>query len=455
MKTSKQLNILYEFKTPLGYLGMGYRQQDLPHIFEYIQTSDLFSNSDTITTNCIKFLSTTHELYKKLKNTSGFYFQLVNVFLKDTPVHLDVIQKHYSDVSTANDDVYNMFSITFPKEHTCIEYLIGPLSDFFQPNTLKFLQSNPSVKVVFFDTWEGAYTYEDTFFDNFHSFVTSYNLDKEQICFVTNSFNIESRYTEYLLRKTKKSFMVCKTIPFLLFHTQTSTLGSSTVLDYDISYKRSKYYLNLNRNTGDRLHRADLVLGLIEKNIFDKGYVSFLKSEKFDKFCNVKGNEKYKKLIGDKYPFKVDYYDPDLVATLLPLHLDKSIKKTWTDTYFSVVSETSANNTHAFITEKTVKPIYFYHPFIIWGNPYSLRYLREIGFKTFPEFFDETYDTVEDAGTRLSLILDNIKRLCSKDLREIHDMYKSAKPKLVHNHNLLRKMSTGNTLIDELVDLWK
>lgn len=451
---SKQLNILYEFKTPIGYLGMGYYQQDLPHIFQYIQKSNLFEENCTVDKNCIKYYSSPDRLYGKLKDTTDLYS-----YLKDFPGHNEnasfyLQQIHYTKAPLSNNNSNNFFSIVPPKEVLISDYFSRDLSELFSPSIIKFLQENKHVKVIFTDIWEGACKYEDSFFDTFYTFVSSYELDKVQVCFITNSFNIEDRYKKYLSKKKRVSFMTCKVVPFF-FYGNNHVEHDEEKVECNTSLLRSKYYLNLNRNTGDRLHRADLVVGLIENGIFNKGLVSFHKSEGFDKFCNLKGNEKYKRLIGEKYPFTIDHKDPDLIAGLHPLHLDSPIKKTWTDTYFSVVSETSVEPTHAFITEKTVKPIYFFHPFIIWGNPYTLRYLREIGFKTFPEFFDESYDTVENTETRLLLILDNIKRLCLKDLSELHSMYKSVEPKLLHNYNLLKEMSTGTNLIDEFVDLWK
>lgn len=33
-----------------------------------------------------------------------------------------------------------------------------------------------------------------------------------------------------------------------------------------------------------------------------------------------------------------------------------------------------------------------YHPFIVYGSPFTLKSLRELGFKTFSPFIDESYD---------------------------------------------------------------
>ena len=89
-----------------------------------------------------------------------------------------------------------------------------------------------------------------------------------------------------------------------------------------------------------------------------------------------------------------------------------------------------------FITEKTWKPIARYHPFIIHGCYGTLVYLKCLGYETFPEFFDESYDTEEDPIERLKLIVENIQRLVEMPKHELAQLFQSVIPKLEHNRNL-------------------
>jgi hypothetical protein len=104
----------------------------------------------------------------------------------------------------------------------------------------------------------------------------------------------------------------------------------------------------------------------------------------------------------------------------------------WYDqTYFSVVLETSVNDhTPMFLTEKTFKPIAFYHPFMLLGHTGSLSQIRSFGFETFPEIFDESYDDISDVRQRIEKITQEIKKIThieyTKDIQE----------KLSHNRNL-------------------
>ncbi len=477
MKT--RINLLYEFNTPIGYLSMGYKRQDIPHIFEYILNIDSSLNVDMSRQTSVRFFS--NGTYKKLINDTDFYFRLTDDNIRFSSNEYIIKQLHYSNV-TLFKNTYNFFNILMPKEETCTDFLNTDLSLFFLKDTLQFIQNNSNVKIIFNDIWEGANNYNNNFFDVFYKFINEYNLDSKQVCFVTNSFNIEKKYIGYIHKKNIKSFMIVKTIPYYVYpapcinfqdaeregSTDPTTgsalkgnsnyfIDNSTGIEYsyptfdEIDLKRNKYYLNLNRNTG-RLHRAELVLHLINKNIKDKGLISFHKSKEFDRFCDIPSNIEYKNKIQKEYPFILDQEDADTVAQMNNIFGNK---KMWLDTYFSIVSETSVSKHHAFITEKTVKPLFYFHPFIIWGNPFSLKFLKEIGFETFPEFFDESYDTIIDEDKRLSLIVENIERLCSKDIKEIHGLYQSVKPKLLHNYNLLKKMYYDDKFINEFLKIWK
>ena len=66
-----------------------------------------------------------------------------------------------------------------------------------------------------------------------------------------------------------------------------------------------------------------------------------------------------------------------------------------------------------------------------------LKQLHKLGFKTFHPFIDESYDDIEDPIKRYVQIGEEVKRLCSLPIEEIHDWYYSIlKPTLVHNKEL-------------------
>jgi hypothetical protein len=102
------------------------------------------------------------------------------------------------------------------------------------------------------------------------------------------------------------------------------------------------------------------------------------------------------------------------------------------DTCFSFVSETQVQSTVGmrFITEKTYKPIAFYHPFVIMGMPGTLKSLKSQGFETFENLFDESYDAEHNWYARLDCLIKNV----SEFKKQPYDML--TQQKVQHNHAL-------------------
>jgi len=96
------------------------------------------------------------------------------------------------------------------------------------------------------------------------------------------------------------------------------------------------------------------------------------------------------------------------------------------DAYYNVIVETHINN--LFLTEKTFKPILNLQPFVIVGAARSLRLLRELGYKTFGDYIDESYDNIEDPEQRLKQCLHTVEQISrmshSEHMVDQHDMRK-------------------------------
>lgn len=100
------------------------------------------------------------------------------------------------------------------------------------------------------------------------------------------------------------------------------------------------------------------------------------------------------------------------------------------DTYFSVVCESTVAliNNQVFISEKTYKPIAFYHPFLILGPMGTLQNLRRLGFETFDNIFDESYDLEPSWVKRLDCLVQNVTQFCQQPYDKI------TTEKMRHNH---------------------
>jgi hypothetical protein len=130
------------------------------------------------------------------------------------------------------------------------------------------------------------------------------------------------------------------------------------------------------------------------------------------------------------------------------------------NTYFNILNETvfDSNDGTSFmkngaVTEKSIKSL-CHQPTIVLSYPGTLRELKEMGFKTFSPWIDESYDDIKNDEDRLFMILDEIQRLCSIPEDELHDLYVECLNNVVYNQNVIIN-TTPKELINKFFNLIK
>lgn len=123
------------------------------------------------------------------------------------------------------------------------------------------------------------------------------------------------------------------------------------------------------------------------------------------------GKELILNLLKESYDMSKMLYSVGWENKFLPGELnDRYYNSKWyNSTLCTLVVETSCDYP-LFITEKTFKPIIYGHPFIVFGGIGTLKVLKEKGFHTFFELFDESYDKEEDDLKRAKLVVEQIKK---------------------------------------------
>ena len=112
------------------------------------------------------------------------------------------------------------------------------------------------------------------------------------------------------------------------------------------------------------------------------------------------------------------------------------------DSFVAVVTESRFWQPTANFSEKTLKAISHYKPFILVAPPHTLKYLKEnYGFKTFSDFWDESYDQEEMHSERMKKILALIDEIDNKPIYELEDIYNNMKE--IINHNIMRLSKLG------------
>jgi hypothetical protein len=137
----------------------------------------------------------------------------------------------------------------------------------------------------------------------------------------------------------------------------------------------------------------------------------------------------------DKFPHQLEVVDGYTVGATTKTHTEQ-LADFYHDFLIDVVSESFVNGRTFYATEKTVRPMLMKKPFIVMGPKCFLIHLRQMGFKTFHDFWDEDYDGYSPE-IRYHRILNLIDTLNEKSFDELQDMYQRMQPILDHNYNLL------------------
>jgi hypothetical protein len=117
--------------------------------------------------------------------------------------------------------------------------------------------------------------------------------------------------------------------------------------------------------------------------------------------------------------------------------------------FVEIVCETYFTGNTFFPTEKIWRPMLLKTPFIVQGPVNFLKNLKKIGFKTFSNYWDESYD--EDAGIlAITTIKQNIDRLSLLSSDDIASLYLDMQNILDHNCQLA--MSLSNKDLDKIYE---
>jgi len=107
--------------------------------------------------------------------------------------------------------------------------------------------------------------------------------------------------------------------------------------------------------------------------------------------------------------------------------------------FLHVVTETVYHYPSTYLSEKPIKPIVCKRPFVIVGPAGSLASLRNIGFRTFHAFWDESYDDITDPEKRLLAVVDIVEWVSAKSLVQVQSLCTSMTDVLNYNFAFYQK----------------
>lgn len=449
-----KINFVHELLGPKGPIPLGYTKYNISQVLTQI----LEDSSEGPTTTYVN----------SSNNPSNFVVE--NPMLVDSVIErnknfnwfeLNSV-KGPSEIKKKYKDEYFLCVFESNSQSDLFDYYTNnsdTLDDFFTPKLLKFVKECSNFKLFFIDVREGAYYHDLALIEKIQNFLKKHNINHgtNKVVVSTSNDKITELKKDYptlfkgigVYNNNYNILTAGRFITEVKFKNDViQENGYDYTLQDNLNFeKKEKYFLMYNRNTS-RVHRPWFVYNLYKENLLDKGLVSLLQENDYDKLIETAGtfdnlglNEEDVKGMRDNtpnfYPRFIDEEDGERVANF---HNFLSRKDEYEKTYFTIVSETNVSRYFRFLTEKTVKPIMNFHPFIIFGNPGSIGQLQRMGFKTFSEYWDESYDKEKDFKKRTQMILELVKDLTSKSFEDWNGLLKDMEPILRHNKNVLLKM---------------
>jgi hypothetical protein len=121
------------------------------------------------------------------------------------------------------------------------------------------------------------------------------------------------------------------------------------------------------------------------------------------------------------------------------------LDKHYVSLFCEIVCETFFSGKTFMMTEKIFRPIVQRKPFIVQGPKFFLENLKILGFKTFNNWWDESYDIDENDGKFDSLQW-TINYIGNQSMETINDWYQQMQPTLDHNVKTLLQLTDNQIL---------
>jgi len=282
-----------------------------------------------------------------------------------------------------------------------------------------------------------------------------------------------------------------KNIPLVIFHSEgdsqyvdidfLSQYGSVLHCNYTLSKTKGKFFnywaydylqrlkayqqpVNVSNNFIPKFlclngrpewHRYYVLQRLVDKNLYNRGYISFL--NRYNTLNNEIIYETFLDLYSGTPAFVKNIFEKKQL-----LVLDKSnneIHKNdrshseyiYKDTSVSLVTETYPDAERGlFITEKSYKPIANCH-FQIWiSQPGMVDFFRNLGFDMFDDIIDNSYDDIYDDIKRFEQALNSLETLLSDCCSFSEVKKKQLQYRLNKNQNKYLNMK----LSDKEIESW-
>jgi len=106
------------------------------------------------------------------------------------------------------------------------------------------------------------------------------------------------------------------------------------------------------------------------------------------------------------------------------------------------------------LTEKTYKPIRMKTPFILYGQPFILKQLKNDGYQTFGDLWDESYDSVLEPAARADKIADVIAGIAKLSNNDFIELISNTREIIEHNYNNMMNRFPEQKIYEHILNFY-
>lgn len=355
-------------------------------------------------------------------------------------------------------DVYSNPEITFYYPIKTFYSLKEIFTDWgfkFSDTLLKCFKECNNIVFLFVREHESEFEYD---YQELKKYITDNFLNESQFLILSNNSSHEEIKNKLNLKIQSKKLNLIKLTASSIFSVMPSTFTTD---------KKGKFFLCFNKSP--KPHRYATLLLLDYYNILTDTNWSLIgkenrcDSQSFKDIINESildklDYEKFKLFDKKESDFEIGkgYFNKDLSVNYeefnrLPdgggmasggLTLPE-FEYTYNHSYFNIVTESlfKDNSNAVHITEKSIRPFHFYMFPIFVATHNHVKYLRdEYGFDLYDDIIDHSYDKEPNQIKRLTLLVNEIKRLYSKKDELIH-FYESNQERFEKNKQIVKEIS--------------
>ena len=274
--------------------------------------------------------------------------------------------------------------------------------------------------------------------------------DKTNLYFlVDNNYNRKSLVTDAV-----RAGFIEENVHFTTKNTKSHDLADTTYMCSDellyrhrnTSYPtafhtqpRSKKYTALVRTHKE--WRAYTMARLWSKGLHESGYFGYNNQITVDDDVNPIDTSNLGSLKHHtEFFFKLAPFHCDLLTSEQHADMQYTVDVHHYDAYFNFIIESQLTGPVR-LTEKVFKAIKHCQPFVIAGPKGSVEQLREMGYRTFDNVVNHSYDSIEDPTERWEAVCTEMCRIAKS--KKTHSMYIDCKDDLLHNQQFLNRESTA------------